>query len=124
MAFNKFRTHKFGAEKATLDEYSFSSKLEAAVYQLLKFRLAAKEIENIEVQQHVYLSDARILYVPDFKCTDREGNSIYCEAKGFEGERWPTIKKLWKHYGPAPLEIFKGSYKAPQLIETIFPVKK
>lgn len=115
---------KYNAEKLSLDGHSFSSKLEASVYQLLKFRVAAKEFDKIEVQQTVYLSDAGIKYIPDFKCTTHDGSVIYIEAKGFEGERWPTIKKLWKFYGPAPLEIFKGTHRSPQLIETIVPKEK
>ena len=124
MAFSKFRTHKYGAEKVSQDGYSFSSKLEASVYGLLKLQMLAKEIQSIQVQSHVYLSDARILYVPDFKCVASDGTVFYAEAKGFEAPRWPTIKKLWKFYGPAPLQIWKGTHLRPVLVETITPKEK
>lgn len=120
--FSKLRKNKFRNERCVLDGHSFQSKLEASVYQLLKLRGAAKEIERIGVQTHIYLTDARILYIPDFQCVTANGDVFYVEAKGFEGERWPTIKKLWKFYGPAPLEIWKGNFRNPKLIEIIVPV--
>jgi hypothetical protein len=116
--------NKYGAQAVDSDGYRFASKLEASVYQLLKLRQAAKEITQIECQVHVYLSLARVLYIPDFKCKLANGTEIYVEAKGLAGPRWPTIKKLWKSYGLGPLEIWKGSHLRPCLVETIVPRNK
>lgn len=113
---------KFGNEKASLDGHSFGSKLEAAVYQLLKLRQRAYEIESIQVQDHVYLTDARIGYVVDFKCKKIDGTELWVEAKGFPNDRWPMKKKLWKYYGPGPLEIWQGTHNRPKLTEIIIPV--
>lgn len=115
---------KIGNEKVSLDGYSFSSKLEAAVYQLLRLRMKAGEIKSIQVQDHVYLSDARIGYVADFRCEDHNGNSFHVEAKGFETERWPIKKKLYKFYGPDRLEIWKGTWQKPYLDEVVTPHSK
>lgn len=115
------QTAKIGNEKISLDGHSFGSKLEAAVYQLLKFRMKVGEIASIQVQDHVYLTDARIGYIPDFKCTAPDGSHFWVEAKGYANDRWPTKKKLWKFYGPGPLEIWMGNYKNPTLTETIIP---
>lgn len=117
----KGATAKLGNEPTTLDGYSFASKLEAAVYQLLKLRMKAGEIRTIQVQDHIYLTLARIGYVPDFKCTLSDGSFLWVEAKGYPNDRWPMKKKLWKFYGPGPLEIWQGTYRSPQLVETIVP---
>lgn len=112
----------FNNKEVEIDGRNFSSKLEGAVYQLLKARELAGEIKDIEIQNHVYLTDARIHYIPDFKftfvATDTPG---WAEAKGFENERWPMKKRLWKAYGPGPLEIWKGSWQRPRLVETVVP---
>lgn len=60
-----------------------------------------------DYQPKVYMTDARILYKPDFKCFDsKEGISFYVEAKGFETAVWKIKKRLWREYGPARLEIY------------------
>lgn len=112
---------KMGNERVSLDGYSFGSKLEAAVYQLLKIRIKAGEIKLIQVQDHVYLSDARIGYVADFKCTLVDDRFLWVEAKGYANDRWPMKKKLYKFYGPGPLEIWTGTWQRPVLTETIIP---
>lgn len=99
----------------------FDSKLEHAVYQLLVLRERAGELKIIRTQENIFLTDARILYIPDFSCQYPSGENFWVEAKGFEGPRWPTIKKLWKFYGPGVLEIWQGKYARPFLTETIVP---
>lgn len=119
---NYGNTKRFGNQGVQTDGRSFGSKLEAAVYEYLKAREQAGEIKILQCQDHVYLTEARVLYIPDFKCFDvSKGAEFFAEAKGFANDRWPTIKKLWKHYGPGPLEIYKGSYKNPILDEIIIP---
>jgi hypothetical protein len=112
---------KFGNKKVELDGYSFASKLEAALYGMLKMRQAAGEIRTIEVQAQVYLTDAKILYKPDFFCERIDGSIFYAEAKGYQDQKWPIKKRLWASYGPAPLEIWKGTHVRPVLVETIVP---
>ena len=100
---------------------NFSSKLEAAVYDQLWPLEKAGEIK-IECQDHVYLTEARIHYIAHFKITyTGTGVVEWAEAKGFSNDRWPTIKKLWKFYGPGRLIIWQGTYRKPVLTEVIIP---
>lgn len=101
---------------------SFASKLEASVYMILKAREQAGEIKVLQIQDHVYLTRAEIHYIPDFKCVDlRSGETFFVEAKGYANERWPMKKRLWKFYGPGPLEIWMGTHQRPILKETLIP---
>lgn len=111
--------NKYGSQKTELDGHSFSSKLEASVYGLLK----ALGYEVLQCQDHVYLTDARILYIPDFKFKDNEGQICWGEAKGFEKPEWRIKRRLWQYYGPGPLHIYKGSHQRPYLDE-VLPIKK
>jgi len=117
---------KMGNEHVDLDGHSFGSKLEAEVYQILKLRKMAGEIAHIQVQDHVIICGPpghrckkKIEYVADFRCQNFDGTDFHVEAKGYENDRWPMKKTLWKHYGPGKLEIYKGTYKNPVLVETI-----
>lgn len=98
----------------------YHSKLEAAVAQILYLREKAEEIKVLSTQDNIHLTQARVLYIADFKCFDLKSQTeFWVEAKGFEGPRWPTLKKLWKFYGPGSLEIWKGTHRAPILVETL-----
>jgi hypothetical protein len=104
------------------DGYSFASKLEASVYRALKFRAMAGEIEILLHQCRIHLTDAKIGYVPDFKCRDvRTSEVFFVEAKGFETTDWKIKKRLWSKYGPAPLHIWRGTYSRPFLEEILVP---
>lgn len=125
MAWNfRSKGNKFNRTKTDLDGYSFASKLEASVYTILKSRQNTGEIKIEQVQDHIYLTDARILYIADFKCkllsTKEE---FWVEAKGFETPEWRIKLRLWKHYGPGNLEIYKGTHLRPFLDEVITPQK-
>jgi hypothetical protein len=117
--FGRFFRHrnqksKLGNIRVSYDGHSFASKLEAAVYFQLKILLMAGEIEILSFQPRVHLTDARILYIPDFKCRNLKTNEIYfVEAKGFETTDWKIKKRLWEKYGPGPLHIWHGTYLRP-----------
>lgn len=112
------KKHKYGAIKYA----GFDSKLEAAVYQILKFREKAKEITDIKCKQTVHLTRADISWCIDFSFIDlKSGELMYCEAKGVQDKRYMIVKKLYKFYGPAALEIWKGTWQSPYLEETIIP---
>ncbi len=115
---------KLKNRRVVYDGYKFASKLEAAVYLQLKFRALAGEVEILQHQIRVKLSDAAVVYVPDFLCRDLKKNEIfYVEAKGFPTPDWKIKKKLWSFYGPAPLQIWKGTHSRPFVEETILPQK-
>ncbi len=107
------------------DGHRFASKLEAAVYLHLKNRALHGEIELLKTQVRVKLTEANIVYIPDFMCRDLKTNEIFfVEAKGFQTPDWKIKKKLWAHYGPAPLEIWHGNYMRPTLSETLRPTSR
>jgi len=113
--------HKYKAKKQNFAGRSFDSKGEASLMTLLMLRQRAGEFVEIQQQDSVYLTDARILYRPDFKCTKPDESFLWVEFKGFETRDWRIKRRLWIHYGPGPLEIWKGSYSASKLHEIIIP---
>jgi len=107
---------KFGAIRTN----GFASKLESAVHDILKLKEHGGEIFEVVCQSPVELTDANIRYKADFRYTDKKtGEYVWVEAKGAEGDRWRLIKKLWPHYGPGRLEVWRGTYRYPKLIEVI-----
>lgn len=118
---SKFRSflkrNKYGAKR----QNGFSSKLEAAVFQILRQKEAAGEIKNIRCQHPIHLTEAKIAYKSDFSYETSDGKTIWVEAKGFETDTWRLKKRLWKFYGPGPLEIYKGTHKKVYLDEVIIP---
>lgn len=122
-SFNRYPQKKYGNKKVETHGHWFDSKLEAAVFQVLKLLEASGEIAALRHHPGtVFLSEARIQYRPDFTFTRAStGKQEWAEAKGFETQRWPTQKKMWKFFGPGPLHIYKGSHVNPKLVETITP---
>jgi hypothetical protein len=116
---------KYSRKKVERAGYSFDSKLEAALFDQLKLRERAGEISDLQAQDTIYLTDARIMYKPDFKSIlVKTGEPIWHEAKGLELPIWRIKLRLWRHYGPGPLEIWKGHYGKLTLTETVFPKTK
>lgn len=101
------------------------SKLEAAVYEILRWRELGGEITELKREQRIFLTDAQISWKPDFCYIEKAtGQLEYAEAKGMEDARFRVIKKLYRVYGPAPLHIWMGDYRRPQIVETIIPKGK
>lgn len=99
---------------------TFGSKLERAVFDLLCLREKAGEIKDIQQQDTVYLTKARIQYIPDFKFINTKTNEPeWAEAKGLETPVWRLKRKLWPHYGPGKLEVYKGRENNVVLHETL-----
>lgn len=122
---NMTKEGHYGAKRIEHAGRSFMSKLEAAVFDILCLREKAGEIRNLRCQVHVYLTDARIGYIPDFGYEFvASGESGFTEAKGFEDAVWKIKKRLWRFYGPGPLEIYQGRATKPKLVETIYPVQE
>ena len=114
----RLKKNKYNRVKATLDGITFDSKLEAVVYLILK---QDPTIKTIETQSKVYLTKAKILAKIDFKVETAEGLTKYVEAKGMNLATWNIKKRLWRHYGPETLEIYRGTHNKPYLAETIYP---
>lgn len=101
---------------------SFGSQLERAVYNFLFLLERAGEISDLKCQDRVKLTDAEIVYIPDFSYIDQKKNErIFVEAKGFETPEWKLKLRLWRIYGPGKLEIYKGSVNSFKLHEVIIP---
>jgi hypothetical protein len=100
--------------------YSFASKLEAALFDILKSKEVAGEVSDIKVQPKVYLTDARILMIPDFSVIEN-GFVVYYEAKGVQTDVWRIKRRLWQFYGPAPLRVYMGSHRRLFLSEELVP---
>lgn len=104
--------------------HSHRSKLESSVCAIYQLRERSGDAELLGVEDHVYLTDARILYIPDFRLRNASG-LFWGESKGFETPEWKIKKRLWEYYGPGPLEIWRGSAGNPRLTEVVIPkVKK
>ena len=111
---------KYGNSKTKVYGYSLGSKLEAQVLLILKAMEQAGEIHSITIQDSVYLTNARIQYVADFKFINATtGLPEWAEAKGFETPEWRIKRRLWMHYGPGTLHIYMGNWTKPFLKETI-----
>lgn len=104
--------------------HSHRSLLEGSVCQILQLRQKAGELEILQVEDHVLISDW-YLYVADFKCRDKKtGEHFWVEAKGFANDRWPSTKKGWKHAGPGILEVWRGTHERPALSEVLIPKRQ
>lgn len=111
---------KLRNRRVQIDNITFASKLEAAVYLELKRFSTNGILEILEHQPRVRLTEAKILYIADFKCRDlRSLEVFFVEAKGFETTDWKIKKRLWSYYGPATLHIWKGSFKRPTLFHIV-----
>jgi len=123
----KKKRHKFNAIKTIVNGITFPSKLEASVYSILLLRERAGEIRDIKLQASVVVKekcetcgDGPIVWKIDFSFIDcQTEDKVYCEAKGAEVSSYKKRKKIWKSDPPAKLEIWKGSARNPQLVETI-----
>jgi hypothetical protein len=110
------RKAKYGNKKLERQGKKFDSILEWDVYSILKVMLAANEIDILDCQPKVYLSDAHILYKPDFLAREfKTGKWFYIEAKGVETSVWKIKKSLWKYYGPGDLHIYKRAKNRKQV---------
>lgn len=103
------RTHKYNAKRTEIDGKTFSSKLEAERYLVLKARAAAGEIHALQIQPRFELQPAftdvhgkkhrAIYYVADFQYVEN-GHVIIEEVKGHETAVWRLKKKLFLYkYG-------------------------
>lgn len=102
-----------------------ASKFENAVYEILKEREAAGEIRDIKEQCPVVLQGGkrvtRIAWKIDFSFIEcYSGELVYAEAKGFETDVYRIKLKMFRFNPPAKLEIYKGHYSDPKLVETIY----
>lgn len=126
------RRHKFGAVRTN----GHRSKLEAAVRQILDLRQRAGEISDIKCEQSVLLGTETVLnlrtgksrtrniqWKVDFSFIEVNTNTrVWCEAKGVETRLYRKQLRLWREgAGPGKLEIWKGDWRRPELVEVVIP---
>lgn len=118
------RPNKYNAKKTSHAGYSFASAGELALFMELCLQQKCGVLKDLQVQDHVYMTDARILYIADFKAFDVErGEDVWMEFKGMETDVWRIKRRLWKFYGPGLLRVYKKSGKGIYLHETIVPAR-
>lgn len=84
-------------------------------------RMQIGEVSDVQIEDHVYLTQARILYIPDFKIIEK-GETIWEEMKGFRTAAFAMKRRLWKAgYGPGKLRIWEKHRKSITLVEEIIP---
>jgi len=113
-------TNRFGnvAKKTKFSEYTFDSRLECDVY----LELARQFDWRVIVKPHVYLTEARILCIPDFVVTLEGGEQIFHEAKGIRTPVWMIKRRLWQFYGPSKLNVWTRKGRAGiEITEVIVP---
>lgn len=126
----KPKRSKYGAVRTN----GMGSMLEAAVYQILELRQKAGHIADLKQQVSVELGEEffvsantgkikkRIVrWKVDFSYFDKAlRQTVWAEAKGVETAHYRKQKRLWKAgAGPGRLEIYKGSWRRPRLVEVI-----
>lgn len=112
---------KYRNKRTKISGRSFASRFEGDLFLMLEHLQKIGEIRDLKCQVSCYLTDARILYKPDFSFV-RDGQTVFAEAKGFETAVWRIKRRLWKHYGDGVLEVYKQGRSGPFLSETITPV--
>lgn len=117
---NTRRENKYGAVASD----GFPSQLERATHMVLLMREKAGEIRNLKRYATVHLPFG-VTWKIDFSFEDAAtGELRYAEAKG----KWTAdagIKlKMYRHVGPAPLEIWQQGRGGPVLVETIVPKER
>jgi predicted nuclease of restriction endonuclease-like RecB superfamily len=119
------KKNKYKAKRVEFNGRAYASKAEAITGAWLQMLCKNGLIGNIRHQQKVYLTDARIGYIPDFVIWDTVlRQDVYVETKGFETNEWLIKKKLWKFYGPGTLRIYNVRNGQVILLEEIVPSKK
>lgn len=128
------KQHKYSAEKTTRNGHRYDSKAESIVSAQLQLEERGGGISCLSYQVEVSLSEAKIIYKPDFKfvrpflhpktshCTIPEGQFFsYAECKGFETPEWRIKRRLWIAYGPGPLEVYNVINGHVVLKEVLLP---
>jgi len=126
------RKTKYGSKQTrSSDGRSFQSCSERDLYELIKARQLAGEVELIQTQAKVSVcgpqghscdSKCKIEYWPDFKIREvASGEIIYEEMKGFATDVWRIKRRLWFHYGPGLLRVYGKNSRGVYLAEEIYP---
>jgi hypothetical protein len=120
----KPRKRKYRNEVQRVPGHRFDSKLELQVHGLLELQEKQGELSNIRHHpKEVRLTRSGVIYKPDYVVFDAKlQTDVWVEAKGFETSDWRIKRRLWMHYGPGLLRIYRaGGAGWPMLHEEIQP---
>lgn len=118
-----FKKNKFGAQRTLCSmAHPHPSKLEASVCELLILREKAGDIRNLKWQHTVRL-DKYTKWKVDWSFeSSPDWVLCFAEAKGKETTDYRRKLKMWRDgLGPSSLEIWKGAWKRPFLMEIVLP---
>lgn len=115
----KNKENKFKAKREERSGRSFASKAEACLFDYLTALHKDGQLILVACQEQIKLTKANIVYIPDFTI-EENGQKIWCEMKGFETDVWRLKKRLWEHYGPGELRIYRAKYlkNGPSIVLT------
>ena len=102
---------KYNNRKIVIDGHKFDSMAEGEYYLEIMALLKDGVYSAVELQPKVYMTGARILYKPDFKCTNSDGAIEYYDVKGMRTAVFQIKKRLWEYYGPGLLGIIEKKGK-------------
>lgn len=118
----QWKQNKFGNKRVEEGGKSFASQGERECYRYLLNLQDLGEIEDVRLQDSVTLTRAKIRMIPDFSAYEKKlGQRVYYEFKGHETDVYKIKLKLWRHYGPGILYVYKQNSKGLYLYETINP---
>jgi len=118
------RAGKYNIKKVIVDGKRFDSPSESQYYSYLKLLSteARSGIKLLELQPKVYLTDAKILYKPDF-LIEENGEKIYIDVKGVSTPTFKIKLRLWKHYAEGKLRIVKKDRRGFRVTDEILGAK-
>ena len=110
-SFKKYieKKNKYGNTKIVIDGIKFDSLKEAKRYGELKLLLKAGKIKNLRLQPEFILQPSfkrngktirAIKYIADFSYTDKEGNEVIEDTKGYKTEIFRLKEKLFYYKYP------------------------
>jgi hypothetical protein len=115
--------NKYKAVRTHCGLHSHMSKGEAEFCNVLQLEERAGVTRIVKLQPNVLLTEAKIRIIPDWLVfrikSVVEEEQIYIDFKGYDSQSWKRNRKLWKHYGPAPMEVWKKNSKGFYLHEVI-----
>lgn len=104
--------------RADLDNRYFRSAWEANYARYLNWLIEQGEIQGWEYEADVFVfhgeTRGAITYRPDFKVTERDGEIVYHEVKGWmDGPSKTRLKRMKKHYPEVKVIVIgEAEYKA------------
>ncbi len=104
---------------------AFPSRLEAAVFEILRLRVIAGELDMLTRYDKVKFPEAMTSWTIDFWAIDTKTDKpVWIEAKGMRCSKWVHFEKCWQKYGPGPLILYQGDYRSPVERAPIYPEVK